>query len=262
MGIDWGDVDNDGLLDFFVATYQGQTKTLYHSRGQHLFQEESEALGIDASTKPYVAWGCKFLDADNDGWLDLLIANGHLEDNVAQIPVPPGESERSYRQRPQFLHNSGKQGVFVDASSTAGPAFSHPLVGRGLSVGDFDNDGGMDALVVDSEGVPVLLHNTTPSKQMGHFVGFHLVGTGKSNRDGYGATITLTLTDHTGERVLTRFCHADGSYLSSSDKRVHFGLGSGKGLKVKQATIKWPDGKSENRQIEKIDAYYEWVEKK
>jgi hypothetical protein len=231
MGIDWGDYDNDGHPDLFVTTFGDETKCLYHNDGGS-FTYKSEDAGLDEPTLPYVGWGCKFLDADNDGWLDLMIANGHVQDNIARF------HEGSYRQPTLFLRNRGGAHVtFEDASRRSGLNALKPIVGRGLAVGDFDNDGRVDALVVDSEGRPLLLHNETDAPE-NRWIGFKLTGTGHSNPDAYGATITVT----TEGRTLTRFCHADGSYLSSSDPRVHFGLGPGSPT-VSQVTIHWPDGR-------------------
>lgn len=226
MGIDWGDYDNDGKLDLFVATYAQEAKCLYHNLGNGFFQEESSRVGIAEKTTRYVAFGAKFLDYDNDGFLDLIIANGHVEDNVAEI-----DHSARYRQPIQLFHNlNGTR--FVEAGPEAGPAFQQPIVGRGLAIGDYDNDGRMDALVVDSEGKPLLLHNVAPAA--GHWLECRLEGK-KSNRDGIGALLTI---ETQGQKRL-RLCHTDGSYLSASDKRVHFGLGSALSADI---TIRWPSG--------------------
>ncbi len=248
MGVDWGDYDNDGKLDFFVTTYAKEVKCLYHNEGAGIFSNDSDRTQITPSALPYVSFGCKFLDADNDGWLDLLIANGHVQDNIAKI-----HSDLTYRQPLLFLYNEGGPPVvFEDATASAGSSLRRPIVGRGLSIGDFDNDGRMDALVVDSEGVPLLLHNTT--KKTGHWIGFHLIGAGRSNRDAYGAAVTVVA----GGRSLMRICHADGSYLSSSDKRVHFGLGAA--AHIDQVTVRWPDGNETLWRHPSIDRYHTWVE--
>ena len=236
MGIDWGDIDNDGKLDLFVATFEGQVKNLYHNNGGGLFQDTSATLGIHHFTRGYVAFGCKFLDVDNDGFLDLLISNGHTYDNVADIL--PG---RTFRQPTQLLYNSmGTK--FVEAPDSAGLANLLPIVGRGLAVGDFDNDGRVDALVVDSEGKPQLLHNETANA--GHWLSIKLIGK-KCNRDAYGAIVTVTA----GPLTQTRLCHTDGSFLSSSDPRVHVGLGKETTCSIK---VKWPDGMS--TQMDKVAA--------
>ncbi len=229
MGVDWGDYDNDGRLDLFVSTFQTETKALYHNEGRELFTEISYPVGLAQSTLPRVAFGCKFFDFDNDGWLDLMIANGHIQDNIQQI-----DADATFRQATQLFHNKGvASGAFEDFSQTSGLDLQKSILGRGLAIGDFDNDGREDALVVDSEGKPMLLHNqTSPS---GHWLAIKLVGS-RSNRDGYGAMLTATLP----QSKLVRLCHTDGSYLSASDSRVHFGLGSNS--TVEKLTIQWPSG--------------------
>ncbi len=253
MGVDWGDYDNDGRLDFFVTTFQNEAKCLYHNEGNGLFTEQSAAAGIETRMMALVSFGCKFLDVDNAGRLDLLIASGHVEDNVE-------ESHRgmTYREPLKLLYNAGDAHgggpvQFQDMRRGAGLDKIAPIVGRGLAVGDFDNDGRMDALVVDSEGVPLLLHNE--SKPVGHWIGFRLVGSGRSNRDAYGAVITV----FAGGRRLMRDCHADGSYLSSSDKRVQIGLGHTD--KTDGVTIRWPDGVTETRTHLATDRYMDWIER-
>jgi hypothetical protein len=230
MGIDWGDYDNDGLPDLFVTTFGNETKCLYHNVGYGRFTVVSKQVGIEAPALPYVAWGCKFLDADNDGWLDLLIANGHVQDNISRF-----EKTTTFRQPMLFLHNMGGKPVhFENATRSAGLDRLPLIVGRGLAVGDYDNDGRVDALVVDSEGRPLLLHNESLTQENG-WVGFRLIGTGRSNRDGYGGVITVRAE---GKRW-TKECQPGGSYLSSSDPRVHFGLGT---TKLESVTIRWSDG--------------------
>ena len=228
MGVDWGDYDNDGQLDLVVATYQAETKCVYHNGGHGLFEEASKTLSLDKRTLPYVAFGAKWLDFDNDGWLDLIVANGHVEDNVQNI-----DTATTYRQPMQLFWNArGKK--FADVGGAPGSALLKPIVGRGLAVGDFDNDGRMDALAVDSEGAPLLLHNETPNT--GHWLSFSLAGA-HGNRDAYGAVVTVT----GGRLRQSRVCHTDGSYMSSSDKRVHFGIG--KARVANSVTVVWPDGR-------------------
>jgi hypothetical protein len=229
MGIDWGDYDNDGRLDLFVTTFSNETKCLYHNEGQGIFTYQSEKVNLDRPTLPYVAWGCKFLDADNDGWLDLIVANGHVQDNVSRF------EKATYRQPVLFLHNQGgSHRGFDDGSRTAGLGALPNIVGRGLAIGDYDNDGRVDVIVVDSEGRPLLLHNETRLSDT-NWIGFRLLGKGHSNHDAYGALVTVETKEH----KLVRQCQPGGSYLSSSDSRVHIGLGS---AVIERITIRWPDG--------------------
>lgn len=224
MGLDWGDYDNDGRLDLAVMTFATELKPIYHNDSNHLFTDNSSQLGLSSIVSPYVAFGVKWIDVDNDGWLDLLITNGHTADNIADT----GQGY-TYREPTLLLHNEQGQ-RFVRISL---PDLDRPIVGRGLAIGDFDNDGRMDALVVDSEGEPLLLHNETP--HAGHWLMLRLIGR-KGNRDAYGAEVTV----ETATRTLFRHCHTDGSYLSSSDPRVHFGLGEES--VVRKVTIRWPGG--------------------
>lgn len=242
MGADWGDHDNDGDLDLFVATFRDEVKSLYRNDGQALFSDVSPDNGVERATWPYVAFGAKFLDADNDGWLDLMLANGHVKDVVHYF------EDSKFRQPPQLLHNKGGRApTYQDISATAGRDFARTLLGRGLAVGDYDNDGRWDALVVDNEGKPLLLHNESAVPK-GAWIGFRLVTPGGStgNRDAYGAVVTVTV----GEHRWVRQCQPGGSYLSSSDPRVHFGLGRRAGVavawagtgKVDRVAVRWPDG--------------------
>ncbi len=227
MGTDWGDFDNDGKPDLFVATFQNEVKCLYKNEGNGLFRETAHPLGLGPA-QPYVTFGSRFLDFDNDGWLDIAIANGHVQDNIQEI-----EKSSVYRQPTQLFRSKSGQS-FEDA--TAGLGAISPIVGRGLASGDWDNDGRIDLVVIDSEGAPLLLHNVVG--EPGNFLSLKLAGT-KSNRDGYGAVVTAKV----GAQSVVRHCHADGSYLSSSDARVHLGLGSEKTASV---TVRWPSGKKES----------------
>jgi len=230
MGIDWGDYDNDGKLDLAITTFEVETKPIYRQESGGLFNDQATSLGITQAALPYLSFGVKWFDYDNDGWLDLIIANGHIADNIADY-MP----DHSFRQPTLLFHN--EHGAhFTDVSHTSGADLTRPIVGRGLAVGDFDNDGRVDVLVVDSGGAPLLLHNETP--QTGHWLLLNLVGT-KSNRDGIGAIITADIAG----RHITRFCHTDGSFFSASDKRVHLGLGSANTIDT--LTVHWPSGRTD-----------------
>jgi enediyne biosynthesis protein E4 len=231
MGIDWGDYDGDGMLDLVVATYQGQAKCVFRGQGDSFAVQDTTLLGM-LSSVPYVAFGVKWLDFDNDGYLDLLFANGHVQDNVAQVDLFGGPGA-VYRQ-PSLLYRNEGGARFSDASARLGDEGQKPIVGRGAATGDFDNDGRIDALVVDSEGAPLLLRNVT--KQTGHSLTVSLRGR-KSNRNGYGAVIDA----HVAGRKIVRHAHADGSYLTSSDSRVHIGLGDR--TEVDSLIVRWPSGK-------------------
>lgn len=230
MGVDWGDYDNDGKIDLVVATYVNQAKPIFRNLGGVFELQSCERLGM-VTAIPRVNFGIKWIDYDNDGWLDILMANGHIQDNVAEITMSPG-IESTYRQ-PSILYHNVEGGRFEDLSSALQGGAGREIVGRGVATGDYDNDGRVDALVVDSEGAPLLLHNVAANP--GHWLTITLIGR-TCNRDGYGAIVTAQASG----RTLVRHCHADGSYASSSDKRIHFGLGSS--AKVERLTITWPNG--------------------
>ncbi len=229
MGTDWGDYDNDGLLDLLVATFQNEVKSLYHNNGDGTFTDKSLAAGLAPLANPYVTFGAKFIDTDNNGWLDIVLANGHVQDNIHLI-----DAKAHYHQHMLLLYNGGGSMVYYrDVSHQCGQGFMKPIIGRGLAIGDYDNDGKMDILAVDSEGKPLLFHNET--EDAGSWLLCKLQGR-KANRDGYGAMLRLTA----GGRTLLRHCHADGSYMSSSDSRVHFGLG--KAVSADMLEVQWPGG--------------------
>ncbi|MDX1934263.1 MAG: CRTAC1 family protein [Capsulimonadales bacterium] len=231
MGLDWGDFDNDGKIDLMVTAYAREDKPLYRNEGDGLFSEVSQTMGLVAPTSPDVAFGVKWLDFDNDGWLDLALANGHTSDNIADI-----NPELTYRQPTRFFRNEKGQ-RFADLGESIREEARRPIVGRGLATGDYDNDGRIDLLIVDGEGPPLLLHNETTDG--GNYLTLRLVGK-KRHRDAYGAVVTVRI----GNTTRTRICHADGSFFSSSDPRVHFGLGKDTGRTV-AVTVRWAGGLTE-----------------
>jgi enediyne biosynthesis protein E4 len=240
MGLDWGDYDNDGKLDLLMTAFENQSKPLYHNEGGGIFTDRSASAGLAIPLMPDMPFGCKFADFDNDGNLDIVYANGHVQDQIAEV-----NPQQSYKQRVRLFQGNGT-GQFMDAGKASRIASLPSIVGRGLATGDYDNDGRIDLLIVDSEGVPLLLHNETPVNH--YWLGLRLKGT-RSNRDGYGAQVTVEV----GSKKIVRHCHADGSFLSSSDHRVHFGLGENN--KVEAVTIRWPNGLTETFPIPGIDCY-------
>lgn len=244
MGTDWGDYDNDGRVDLVVATFQQEPNSLYRDIGDGLFLEVGGPLGIAEATQPYVAWTAKFLDYDNDGWLDLFFTNGHTQDNIAA--VEPG---RSYPQPLQLFRNEGGR-RFRLLGSEAGEAFARSIVGRGAAIGDYDNDGRQDLLVVDDEGPVLLLHNESPPAR---WLGIRLIGR-RSNRDGIAARVTVTA----GDRRWVREHELAGGYISGHDPRVHFGLGDR--VRVDAITVRWPSGEVDAVRDVETNCYLEITE--
>ncbi|MCW3051920.1 MAG: UnbV, partial [Chthonomonadales bacterium] len=248
MGADWSDYDGDGKPDAVVTTYTNQPKSLYHNDGKGLFTDVSEQSGVGNITKPWVAFGVKWLDYDNDGWPDLMIANGNVDNNIA-VMFP----DVHYRQPTQLLRNTGgdsggKDVKFVDVSGLAGKALLKPIVGRGLATGDFDNDGRIDVLLIEDEGPVLLLHNQ--GGKVGHWIGLSLIGHGRSNRDALGARVTV----EAGGRKRVREVQTSGSYLSASDRRLLIGIGAAS--RIDKITLRWPDGREENLSGLAIDRYH------
>jgi hypothetical protein len=246
MGTDWGDFNNDGREDLVVATFQTEPKSLYRNDGNDLFSEVGASAGIAEGTFVYVAWTAKFFDYDNDGWLDLLFTNGHVQDNVHKI-----QTDRTYPQPTLLYHNA--QGRFTEMKEKGGPAFVKPIVGRGAAIGDYDNDGKMDALLVDEEGAPLLLHNQEKSPH--RWLRVRLVGV-RSNRDGIGARVRVTADGKT----LVRDQQLCGGYISSHDPRLHFGLGTAP--RIEKITVRWPSGRLDTIRDVPLDREIELTEGK
>ena len=226
MGADFQDYDNDGLPDLFVTALANQKYALYRNDGHGGFTYLTETSGVGTATLLHSGWGVRFFDDDNDGLKDLIVAQGHDIDNV-QLTFP----QLRYREPLLLLQNAG-HGAFLDISGSSGDVFQQAWVGRGLAIGDLDNDGREDVVVSTNDGPAYVLHNETPSSN--HWLAVELIGH-RSNRDGIGAEIKA-VTSH-GLQLVT--VSPAGSYLSSSDKRAHFGLGSDDETTLK---IHWPSG--------------------
>jgi hypothetical protein len=226
MGVDFADYNNDGFADLLVTNLANQIYALYRNNGDGTFTYDSPASGISRLTMAHSGWGVRFLDFDNDGWQDLLIAQGHDLDTI-EITFP----NLRYREPLLLAKNNGH--AFVDVSAEAGSVFKQSWVARGLAIGDIDNDGRLDAVVTTNDGPLYVLHNDTISAN--HWLTLKLVGH-KSNRDAIGAEIKVVNPSVS----LTATVSTAGSYLSSSDKRVHFGLGSENSAQTIE--IRWPSG--------------------
>ncbi|HWG59026.1 MAG TPA: CRTAC1 family protein [Candidatus Acidoferrales bacterium] len=225
MGVDAADYNEDGWLDLFVANVNHESFALYRNNKNETFTDESIPTGIEAATVLLSGWGLKFLDYDNDGSLDLLIADGH-PDLMFEKWGPPGET---YLQSMLLFRNTGK--TFENVSASSGPIFAKKLAARGLALGDFDNDGSVDALVGINNGAPILLRNN--AGRQNHWLGVRLIGR-KCNIDAIGARITYRSGDF--ERHRTKV--GGGSYLAAHDPRIVLGLGSRN--KVDWVEVKWP----------------------
>jgi hypothetical protein len=230
MTADWGDYDRDGRMDLIVTNFSDHPNAIFRNIGGGPFENVGDQTGITGPTTKPLGFGGKWLDFDNDGWLDMAIANGHVYDAVDK--VHPG---MTFRQ-PMMLFQNLFGNQFVDLVPTLGGDVAKPLLGRGLATGDFDNDGRVDILIVDYEGAPVLLHNE--SQTQNHWITLDLRGSGP-NHFAYGAQVTA----RAGKEQWVGQVSPASSYLSSSDPRVHFGLG--KTTKLDSITIRWPDGKKE-----------------
>jgi hypothetical protein len=226
MGVDFADYDNDGLPDLLITDLGNQAYALYKNNGDGSFTYATYTSGLAEITRPHSGWGFRFMDFDNDGWKDLLIVQGHDMDNV-ELTTP----NLRYREPPVLIRNAG--GRFTDISAAAGSVFKEPWVGRGMAIGDIDNDGRLDAVITTNDGAAHILRNETPTRN--HWLILKLVGH-RSNRDGIGAEVKLT----TAKGIQLQTVTTAGSYLSSSDKRVHFGLGAE--AVAQRVEIRWPSG--------------------
>src|ERR1700676_4195114 len=225
MGVDFADYNNDGLPDLVVTDLASQMYALYRNNGDGTFTYDSYPSGLGRMTMGHSGWGVRFIDYDNDGWKDLLITQGHDLDTV-QLNFP----NLRYREPMPLVKNT--RAKFVDVSAQAGEIFQKPWVGRGLAIGDLDNDGRLDAVVTGNDGGLYILHNSTATHN--HWLTLSLVGH-KSNRDAIGAEVKITTAKGLQMATVT----TAGSYLSSSDKRVHFGFGSETAATIE---IRWPSG--------------------
>jgi len=241
MCISLGDYDNDGRLDLYISDFQRSSDHLWHNEGKGFFDEVSDQAGITRPTRDVLSFGGGFFDYDNDGWLDIFIANGHVYPEVEQ--ATPGTH---YRQINSLFHNEGN-GKFTEVGKVAGPAFHTPYVGRGVAFADFDNDGFMDVVVANNGDSPLLLHNSGGNGN--HFLNFRLSGT-KSNRDAMGARIHVVA----GTMSQIREIAGGGSYLSQSDLRANFGLG--KATRAELVEIAWPSGQQQVFRNVEADKFY------
>ncbi|PYV59540.1 MAG: CRTAC1 family protein [Acidobacteria bacterium] len=228
MGVDWGDYLHEGRLAMFITNFTEQPDTLYRDLGKDSFADVSWAAKLAQPTYPLVGWGTAFFDMDNDGWLDIFIANGHVYPQVDSIP-----GGAPYREPVQLFRNN-RNGAFENVSSAL--ADLPPESRRGAAFGDINNDGMVDVVVINVGSPPSLLLNT--SSNTNHRVLFQLQGT-KSNRMAIGARVTVKA----GDLVQMNEVRAGGSYLSQNDPRLHFGLGQQS--RMAKVEVRWPSGSTE-----------------
>ena len=230
MGANLGDFDNDGYLDIVITNFQDQTNSLYHNAQSGFFNEVSFTKGIGERSLPYLAWGVDFVDFNNDGWLDLFVANGHLDNNVAEID-PIG----TYPQPNQlFLSNRG-----LNFRESVDAAIANQRVSRGTAFGDIDSDGDVDIVVSNLKDAPTVLRND--SGNTSRWLSVKLVGT-HCNRDAIGARVTVV----SGGSTQIREVKSGSGYLSQNDLRLHFGLGDA--IRVDKLTVRWLCGKVQTLQ--------------
>ena len=240
MGIDTADYDNDGDFDVILTHYQAETNTLYQNDGNGVFWDVTAQSRLSEPTLLPLAWGTGFVDIDNDGWLDLFFANGHLHDNIEAL-----EEIGVYKQQNQLFHNQ-QNGTYADISDTSGGGMRIEKSSRGAIFGDYDNDGDLDILVTNIADTPDLLRNDTPPVH--HWLRINLVGSFNnnfsvgtlhrkgSNRDGLGAKVTLQI----GDMQLLREVKSGASYLSQNSHQLLIGLGTAE--QVDRLIVHWQSG--------------------
>ncbi len=224
MGVDSADYDQDGWQDLFVANIDREIYSIYRNNHDETFDDQAPQTGVGAATRLMSGWGLKFFDYDNDGNLDLFLANGNPDDLIESLH--PGVT---YKEPPILMHNTGRS--FENVSARSGPIFATPISARGMATGDFDNDGAVDVLISVNGGPPVLLRNHAGKQN--HWLGVNLVGK-KSNPDAIGARVAY----QSGDLKRSRMKVGGGSYLSSHDPRMVLGIGVRP--KIDWLEVKWP----------------------
>ncbi|RXS98184.1 CRTAC1 family protein [Silvibacterium dinghuense] len=243
MGLAVGDYKNNGLVDFYTGTFSDDYKPLFENLGNANFSEISPQMHIAEVTYPFLTWATGFIDYDNDGWRDIFLANGHVYPQVDQH-----NWGTSFAERPLLFHNVDNGKKFDLIPPVEGTGLADVIPARGAAFGDLFNDGKMDVVINCIDHTPVLLRNVVSSGN--HWVGLQLIGGPKSPRDAVGATVYLTAggMKHRDDVL------SGGSYESSNDQRVHFGLGQA--ASISDVEIHWPSGAVEHVSLPAVDRYF------
>ena len=235
MGVAVGDYLNNGLVDFAISDFSDEAKLIFHNDGKASFTEVSMRTGIGKVSMPFLGWGTGFVDYDNDGWLDLMFVNGHIYPAADRL-----DWGTSYSQRPLLFRNT-RDGKFEEVPPVKGTGLAQIISGRGAAFGDLFNNGKIDVVINQVEGPPVLLKNVYPDHH--HWVELKLMGGPKSPRDAVGATVYLSGSGIRQRRDVI----SGGSYVSTNDPRVHFGLGDSAG--AVSTEIHWPSGTDRDGEV-------------
>jgi enediyne biosynthesis protein E4 len=244
MGLAIGDYRNNGLVDIYTGTFSDDYKPLFRNEGKGSFSEIAPEMGMSLSTYPFLTWSTAFIDYDNDGWKDIFAVNGHV---YPQVDAQNWGT--SFAQRPYLFHNVHKGEKFELVPAVEGTGLAQVVPGRGAGFGDLFNNGKIDVVINCMDHVPLLLQNVNPDKH--HWVGLKLVGGPKSPRDAVGATVYLTA----GGIRQRADVMSGGSYESSNDQRLHFGLGDA--AAVAKLEVRWPSGFVQYVQLPEVDRFYE-----
>jgi hypothetical protein len=249
MGVDAADISNRGWQDLFVANVDQEMFSIYNNNKDETFEDVAAFHGVAQATRLLSGWGLKYFDYDNDGLMDLILANGHPDDMISEYSLQVKWKE------PLLLFHQESSGKLHNVSAQAGEAFTGMYNARGLAVGDYDNDGALDVLVCVNGGAPLLLRNNAAKGN--HWLGLRLEGV-KANRDAVGARIVWTA----GGKTFRSMKNAGGSYLSSHDPRVVLGIGAAE--KIDSVEIHWPGPSSQVDQLTNppLDRYIRVVEGK